>query len=1010
MGCSAVGIIRFLPRNSLFVSRNRESRFRVMRGLPLFFAIHPYAMTHRSALLATLLLVLNAPLAQAQVHIDQAVQEASTTRAWLDLYLYVGGSDDWNAVSAAWDAKRVPQPARLQMLRQRLEQQGASRLDDLEQAIRQHGLGENSVQRYWLAPVIRLKVATQELAWLASLPMVESIHLVPSLSVDEAHSLPALPVPGGHESAHDLLGASWMWAQGYTGHGRKVYIIDSGVDPGHPALGSTFWGNFVPASQAWFDPGGSGLPRACDNHGTLVAGVILGLNAANADTTGMAPGAVWMASPAAGNPACQTVDMLAALQFALDPDGDPATSHDLPDVINNSWSIQLGAPDAECTGLYRDAFAAIEAAGIAVVFSAGNLGPGPQTIPSPKNLNINPVNVFTVGSVNGNQAALPLAFTSSRGPSTCTGGDSIKPEVVAPGVSVRTTTLNGAYSTATGTSFAAPQAAGAVLLLKEAFPAASGRQLLESLYFTANDLGAAGEDNEFGMGIFSLENAFNWLVAQGFVPQPVSDSNNIRLTNLNLGPSPTCDTLISPFLSLENAGPNAITELVAVVTWQGITDTVVWQGSLASGNTGFWGLPGEALAVGHGTWSLEVVLVNGTEDPHWLDNSVSGSVVRRPGFSPAFQPREVCEGQQIYLGSSGRELRWYAQAWSQTPLPEPHSGLWGPFSEDISLYVTEVFRQTAGASLGTAASLGGIDGAYLTFDAEQPFTLEAVQVYSEGDGQRRIQLWDQGGNLLADTTLFINTGPRVLALGFEVPAGENLRLAASGTLVRLLSRSSGVQFPYTLPGVLSIDRSSLGDSLYPYFFDWQIVRESCPAEMFLDVEPGSAQPGFLPEDTTLYLAAGGSMQWISLDAQQLDYHWDFGDGTQEVGNNPVHQYDSAGIFRVYHTASGPSGCKASAAGQVTVLDWALGLPAFPVIGVKLFPNPVEGELSLSWPPQAGQRLELRLVDLLGREVLSGSHDAALGLATWDLSSLPAGAYWLDIRLGNKRQVRRLAVH
>ena len=963
-------------------------------------------MTLRPAFLLALLL-LTVSSASGQAHIDLAVQAAGRQQAMLDLYLYVGGSEDWNAVSAAWDAKRVPQQARLAVLRQRLEQQGAARLDSLEQAIRQRGLGDNSLQRYWLAPVIRLSIPSRELSWLASLPMIESIHLVPPLSADESMSLPALPVPGGHEPAHDLLGASWMWAQGYTGHGRKVYIIDSGVDPGHPALGSTFWGNFVPASQAWFDPGGSGLPRACDNHGTLVAGVILGLNPATNDTTGMAPGAVWMASPAAGNPTCQTVDMLAALQFALDPDGDPATTTDLPDVINNSWSVQLGAPDAECTGLYRDAFAAIEAAGIAVVFSAGNLGPGPQTIPSPKNLNINPVNVFTVGSVNGNQAALPLAFTSSRGPSTCTGGDSIKPEVVAPGVSVRTTTLNGAYSTATGTSFAAPQAAGAVLLLKEAFPAASGRQLLESLYFTASDLGVAGEDNEFGMGIFSLENAFNWLVSQGFVPQPVSDSNDIRLTNLNLGPSPTCDTLIFPFLSLENAGPNAITELLAVITWQGITDTVVWQGSLASGNSGFWGLPGQPLPVGHGTWKLEVLLVNGKEDPHWLDNSVSGGVVRRPAFSPAFQVREVCEGQQMYLGSSGRELRWYAQPWSQSPLPEPPLGLWGPFSQDSSLYVTEVFRQTGGASLGTASSLGGIDGAYLTFDAEQPFTLEAVQVYSEGDGQRRIQLWDQGGNLLADTTLFINTGPRVLALGFDVPAGENLRLGASGTLVRLLSQSSGVQFPYTLPGVLRIHRSSLGDSLYPYFFDWKIVRETCPAEVLLEVKPGVALPGFQPEDSTLYLAAGGLMEWQSLFPQPTGSHWDFGDGIQGSGSGPAHQYDSAGVFRVFHTATGPSGCQASAAGQVRVLDWALGLPALPEIGLRLFPNPLEGELNLSWPPQAGKRLELRLLDLPGKEVALTTFDATTGRAVWNLSGLPAGAYSLEIRLENQREVHRL---
>jgi bacillopeptidase F len=49
---------------------------------------------------------------------------------------------------------------------------------------------------------------------------------------------------------------------------------------------------------------------------------------------------------------------------------------------------------------------------------------------------------------------------------------------------------------------AAPHVAGAILLLKEAFPYLGGKDLKLALYRTCRDLGEPGEDNKFGMGIY----------------------------------------------------------------------------------------------------------------------------------------------------------------------------------------------------------------------------------------------------------------------------------------------------------------------------------------------------------------------------------------------------------------------------------------------------------------------------------------------------------------------------
>ena len=114
---------------------------------------------------------------------------------------------------------------------------------------------------------------------------------------------------------------------------------------------------------------------------------------------------------------------------------------------------------------------AIEAVGIANVFSGGNSGPNNSTVNSPQRINTSEVNTFCVGSVNGNTSfPYNISNFSTRGPTQCSGTGSllIHPEVVAPGQNVRSAWEQNSFNTISGTSMAAPHVSGAILLLKEA--------------------------------------------------------------------------------------------------------------------------------------------------------------------------------------------------------------------------------------------------------------------------------------------------------------------------------------------------------------------------------------------------------------------------------------------------------------------------------------------------------------------------------------------------------------
>jgi bacillopeptidase F len=231
-------------------------------------------------------------------------------------------------------------------------------------------------------------------------------------------------------------------------------------------------------------------------------GIMVG-GSAGGTTVGVAPGAKWIAAKIFDDAGLTTESAVhRALQWVIDPDGNPATD-DAPDVVNNSWDISA---EDTCNSAFQGDIDALRAADIAVVFSAGNYGPGASTSVSPANTH----NVLSVGAVDDSQQ---VALFSSRGPSACDG--ELFPKLVAPGVGVLTTDLSlggmPVYVLVEGTSFAAPHVSGAIALMRGAAPFASVDEIESALTTTARDLGNSGPDQDSGYGLIDVAAAFDAL-------------------------------------------------------------------------------------------------------------------------------------------------------------------------------------------------------------------------------------------------------------------------------------------------------------------------------------------------------------------------------------------------------------------------------------------------------------------------------------------------------------------
>lgn len=492
----------------------------------------------------------------------------------IPIFIMLEDAVDINALESDFKTKQVPVTDRARIVMQTLKSKANATQAEVVEFIENANLPYAHIERFWISNTIALEASPALINELASTVSIARIELnTPQFSLiqpekGDAHYQKS---DGGTESGLVAIGAPEMWAMGYTGQGRLALTFDTGAWPDHPSFENRYLVNRMPYTSTWF---GYDSPVPIDksgSHGTHVSGTILGLDTATADTIGVAYGAYLIATdPVVGdlNLVKPLSELMLGFEWAMNPDGDETTSHDIPDVINNSWGRDNTVVDQDwspCSEVVIPVMSAVQAAGIANVFSAGNEGPGVSTIGVPHNINTGLVNSFTVGAVNGNTASWPIANFSSRGPSLCSGEGSIliKPEVSAPGVNVRSAIENGQYDIFSGTSMASPHVSGAVLLLKEAFPYLSGEDLLLALYYSATDLGEPGEDNTYGMGMINVKSAFDYLSEAHTPVPPVSPEVDLELLHIN---NPTNDLACNPFnsdilpvITIRNKGQNDVT-------------------------------------------------------------------------------------------------------------------------------------------------------------------------------------------------------------------------------------------------------------------------------------------------------------------------------------------------------------------------------------------------------------------------------------------------------------------
>ncbi len=290
--------------------------------------------------------------------------------------------------------------------------------------------------------------------------------------------------------------APQAWAAGYTGQGVKVAVLDTGADFAHPDLQGRI------AARADFTvEDGDAADR--HGHGTHVAATIAGSGVASeGQRRGVAPGARLLVGKVLGDSGEGTdSQVIAGMEWAAER----------ADVVNMSLGGWEPSDGTDPMSLALDELTAKH--GTLFVVAAGNDGPFDGTISSPAAA----ASALTVGAVDRSDR---LADFSSRGPLVNT--RAAKPELVAPGVDIVAaraagtslgTIVDARYTSLSGTSMAAPHAAGAAAILAQRHPGWGPGRLKAALVGAVDPL-TGGDLYELGAGRLNAARPLHGVVSE----------------------------------------------------------------------------------------------------------------------------------------------------------------------------------------------------------------------------------------------------------------------------------------------------------------------------------------------------------------------------------------------------------------------------------------------------------------------------------------------------------------
>ena len=378
----------------------------------------------------------------------------------------------------------------------------------------------------------------------------------------------------------------------------------------------------------------------------------------------------------------------------------------------------------------------------------------------------------------------------------------------APGSSILSTIPYSGYGTKTGTSMSAPMVAGLLGLMKSFSPNTSNEQLINCMKNSCDNIDA-------------LNPSYIGLLGSGRI--------NAYQALLCLSP-PNADFTI-------NNQDTCSGEIQFYDATLGVPKSWAWDFD-GDGIIDDTSSTARVYFNQSGSYNTSLTVSNdyGT-DTKTIQNAFNITLSDAPLIDNLYS----CTGDTISLKTNNyNNLNWYI---NENDFDEISSGIeliTEPIYNDTSFFVSELSDTSCySTGLNYFPNNGSTSSnySYLLFDVFRKMTLKSVDVKSTGNQDRTIIILDSSNQIIFEKTFNnFNTGIHTLNLNATLFQGNNYKIGLSTTsTVNLYRANSGANFPYEIPGLISITKSVINPintstQQYYYFFNWKVCDPVCESK------------------------------------------------------------------------------------------------------------------------------------------------------------------------------------
>ncbi len=327
---------------------------------------------------------------------------------------------------------------------------------------------------------------------------------------------------------------------------------------------------------------------------------------------------------------------------------------------------------------------------------------------------------------------------------------------------------------------------------------------------------------------------------------------------------------------------------------------------------------------------------------------------------------------------------------------------------------TNYYVERVETTPGLTANVGPVDNSigtganhvtntrYQIFDALADFTINSVWVDAATAGNRTIELRDASGAVLSTITQYVPAGQSRVNLGFAVPMGTNYQLGLStASLADLYRNNAGVSYPYAVANVASITGSSAGATFYYFYYDWEVQTADMVCSTPRTAITATATPA--PAVTLSGLGANYLTIDPAVTMTGTPAGGNFG-GPGVSGNTFSPSIAGPGTHIITYSYTDGTGCEGVASVTVTVTSSVGVLGSMFNVLPAVFPNPHNGEYTLSFDLQGSHDVEMEMFTVTGQSVMKrtfGTYEGSFR-QSFDMGKSAKGVYILELRVDDQK--------